>query len=697
MLRRVKPQPRKPQPQVQPPPSPRNFRIAVAAIVLVAFALRLIYVTEIRRIGFFDSPVSDGAVYIERARGIANGDLRGPADFVHAPLYAYVVGAIMKVSGPEPWWSLRIVQIILGSLACGLLAAATRHWFSPRTAIIAALLLALCPAAIFYDGLIQKTSLEIFLTALLLACMAQTERRATLPRFLAVGTIVGLLSLTRQHTVAIVPFVLFWAWKCRPAPARQPLAVAACLATFIAVTAPWITRNRAVLGEFALGTPNFGQNFVMGNHADATGTYFAFRRGFASGEDEQREWTRAAEQAEGRRLSAREVSDHYLNKALTWIRENPGAWLRLSLRKWLMVWNSYEASDTEDFYVYAEYSTLLRTLDHLLHFGVLAPLAAAGIVLTLPRWRQLWFLYAWLFISALATAAFVVFARYRAVLLPVVCIFDAVAIAELIALLRRRQPFVRLDAAAIAVVLLTAIAANWTIYLRRQPHAMSYCNLVTALARTGHNAEALAQAERAIALAPDDVDANVAAGDALVELHRYTEALDRYRRAAAGDPTFARAITGQGSALAGMNRLPEAEKVHRDALKIDPTDRVARQGLATAAARQGRFAEAEKMFRDLLADEPKYAEAWINLGNTYQALNRPDDAAAAYESAVAVRPRSANAWFNLAVLEARRGRSSRAIECFSEVLRIDPSRADARDAVTSLRNNPTPTSRPASR
>ncbi len=690
MICRVKPTPR----NDQPPPSPRNFQIAVAAVVLVALALRLIHLAEIRRIGFFDSPVSDGAVYIERARGIAEGDLRGPADFVHAPLYAYFLGAIMVVAGPEPWWTLRIFQVALGSLACGLLAVASRHWFSARTAIIAAILLALCPAAIFYDGLIQKTSLEIFLTASMLACMAWAERRASLPRFLAVGAIVGLLSLTRQHTVAIVPFILLWAWRCKPVSIRPPMAATACLAAFIAMTGPWIIRNRAVLGEFALGTPNMGQNFVMGNHADATGTYFAFRRGFASGEDEQSEWTRAAEQAEGRRLTPREVSDHYLNKALAWIRQNPGAWLRLTLRKWLMVWNSYEASDTEDFYIYAEYSTTLRIFDRLLHFGVLAPLAAAGIILTLPRWRQLWFLYAWLFISAAATAAFVVFARYRAVLLPVVCIFAAVAIAELIALLRRRQPFARLDAVALAVVLLTAIAANWTIYLRRRPHAMSYCNLVTALARTGRHADALTQAERALALAPDDVDANVAAGDALVELHRFPEALDRYRRAAAGDSTFARAITGQGSALAGMNRLPEAEQAHRAALKIDPKDRVARQGLATAAARQGRLAEAEKMFRELLGDEPRYAEAWINLGNTYQALNRPDDAVAAYERAVAVRPRSANAWFNLGVLEARRGRAPRATECFGQVLQIDPNRADARDAMNSLRSSPSPTTRP---
>src|SRR5262249_42957639 len=255
-----------------------------------------------------------------------------------------------------------------------------------------------------------------------------------------------------------------------------------CVAAMLTVTAPWIIRNRVVLGEFALATPNMGQNFAMGNQAEATGTYLALRRGHANGEDEQREWTRAAEQAEGRRLTAREVSDHYLHLGLSWIRENPAAWVRLTIRKWLMVWNSYEICDTEDYYLYVERAALLHGLDAIYHFGVLCPLAAAGLVLAQPRWRGLWFLYAWLIVSAGATAVFVVFARYRAVLLPVLCIFAAAAIASGLDLIRRRRLFNRRgDAAALTACVIAAILCNWTVFMPRRTQPISYSNHATAL------------------------------------------------------------------------------------------------------------------------------------------------------------------------------------------------------------------------
>src|SRR5262249_26820058 len=124
------------------PPRTARFVPGAVAIVVLALGVRLVYFGEIRTMGFFVSPVSDAAVYIERGRGIAGGDWLGPADFVHAPLYAYVVGAVMRIAGPEPWWTLRVAQAALGAAACGLLAFAGRHWFGPRAGIIAGLILA---------------------------------------------------------------------------------------------------------------------------------------------------------------------------------------------------------------------------------------------------------------------------------------------------------------------------------------------------------------------------------------------------------------------------------------------------------------------------------------------------------------------------------------------------------------------------
>ena len=75
----------------------------------LALLLRLAYLHTIRDIGFFEQPLSDGLIYDQRAQEVAAGDLRGSADFVHAPSYAYVLGGIYWAVGRD-LWAARVVQ-----------------------------------------------------------------------------------------------------------------------------------------------------------------------------------------------------------------------------------------------------------------------------------------------------------------------------------------------------------------------------------------------------------------------------------------------------------------------------------------------------------------------------------------------------------------------------------------------------------
>lgn len=698
-----------------------------AIVVGVACAARLVFLFDVRTIGFFDSPISDAHVFVERARGIVAGDWRGPADFVHAPLYAYFVAAVMKVAGPEPWWALRLVQAALGAAGCGLVAAAGRWWVGTRAGTVAGLLLAVCPAAVFFDGLIQKTSLEIFLTAALLYSMAAQGRRGGIVRSVGIGVVLGLLTLTRQHALAVVPLVAAWLFtvgratgESRPARRAGPgaAAVACCLAAWVLVASPWVVRNRLVLGAWALSTPNLGQNFWMGNSGEASGTYVAWRRGAGSGETEQRAWVRAAEHAIGRTLSSAEVSDYFLRLALDWVRAHPSEWLRLQWKKWLATWNAYEAYDAEDYYLYRERSHLLRGLDAVLHFGLLAPLGLLGAVWIAPHWRRAWFLWGWLAVNALAVAAFVVFARYRAVMLPALCLTGGAGAVGLwhelrlwrgrrsasrAAVDRRGAPAAVLRApkvgaawpdgerpsratriAAAACGVLAGVVCNLRVLHARQPQAQSYVNHAAALSETGRYAEALAEVARALQRSPHDVEALVCAGDVLERQGRFEEALARYEAALAGDASYVRALTGRGNALTGLGRLREAEATYVAALAIESTDRVARRGLATALARQGRLADSLVLFERLAADEPQYAEGHLNMGNALLGLGRIDEAAAAFERAARLRPTWADAWHNLGVAEALRGRRDEAAAALAQALRLDPRKEETRAALEAL-------------
>jgi tetratricopeptide (TPR) repeat protein len=665
--------------------SPWSLWSAVLVFAL-ALTLRLIYLRQISDIGFFRHPVSDGLVYDQRARAIAAGDWLGPADFVHAPLYAYFLGLIHLMGGSGPW-APRIVQAILSAAGCVVLMLAGRRFFDPATGLIAGLLLAVYPPVIFFDGLIQKTSLALFLDVLLLWFVAGGLGEHWRSRCGAAGVVLGLLILTRQNAMTLAPLLIAWLWiegqsrhaSGAPVPRRRLAGIVVFAAALAATLAPWAIRNRVVTGELVLTTPNLGQNFAMGNHPEATGTYLPFKRGRSSGEHEQEEWVKAAEKVAGRHLSAREVSDYYFHAGLAYIKANPLAWLRLTAKKCLMMWNAYEAPDTEDYYLYQEASPLLRGLDRAFHFGVLCPAAMAGVVLTRGRFRRLWFLYAWLVLTTISVAVFVVFARYRCPVAPVLVMLASSAVVETVGTASSGRS--RRLLAPLCIVVLSAGLSNWPVYLERRPYSPSYVNHAVALADQYRDEEALLQLKKAFALAPDDVDAHLVQGSVLLDLGDYEQALVHYQTARQGDPQYNGAYRGIGDALLGRRRYAEASDHYQQALQLEPADHLAMNGLAAAMARQGHYVRAFELLNRALALAPDCSEAYLNLGNTYLATGRADEAARAYQQALHFRPGYADALYNLGVIEASRGRLDRAVELFEDVLSKRPDHREAREAL----------------
>lgn len=138
-----------------------------ALIFLIALAVRLIHVWQIRRSPFFDVLMGDANGYDLWAQRLAAGDWIGSDVFYQAPLYPYFLGVVYAVFGRD-LLIVRIVQAVIGSASCALLGMAGARFFSPRVGLIAGLGLALWAPAIFFDGLIQKSVLDLFLVCVAL-------------------------------------------------------------------------------------------------------------------------------------------------------------------------------------------------------------------------------------------------------------------------------------------------------------------------------------------------------------------------------------------------------------------------------------------------------------------------------------------------------------------------------------------------
>jgi tetratricopeptide (TPR) repeat protein len=668
------------------------FSFSLAIIFVLALGLRVAHLAQIREIGFLRHPTSDGLIYHQRAREIAAGDWLGSADFVHAPGYAYLLGLIYTVAGDGPWGP-RIAQALGGAAACVLLALAARRLFDDRGALLAGVLLAIYPPAIFFDGILQKASLTLLLCTAMLWLAVRAAMQPAWFRWLAAGIALGLLCLTRQNALVLVPLLALWAalssgdrgtLHTSPRRAnRRAIDAVVVLVAALATLAPWAARNRVVTGSWTLTTPNLGQNFAMGNHPDATGTYLPQRRGYGSAEREQRAWTRAAEKALGRRLSPAEVSDYYRDAALTWIRDNPGAWLQLTLRKTLMTWGAYEAPDTEDYYLYLTRASLLRFLDTIWHFGVLAPLAAMGILLTRDRWRRLWPLYGWLLLNTLAVAAFVVFARYRLPLVPVCVMFAAAGISSAARALGERR--LRSLAIPVATAVVIAAASNWPIHHPRRPQVAGYLNHARALADGQRYTEAADETRRALALDSRNVDASLMLGSIQLDVGDLDGAYVSFESARANDPDEPTAQRGLGDTWAARGDLARAGEHYRRALALDPEDVATLTALGGIEARAGRLNDAHRLLTRAIALEPRYARAHLNLGSTYLSAGRMDQAVAAYEQALSIAPDFVDALFNLGIVALQRGQGERAVAHLERALALRPQREDIRAALAQAR------------
>ena len=140
---------------------------------MLAFSVRLVHIWQIHAAPFFSVLMGDSHGYDEWAQRIAGGEWIGHEVFYQAPFYPYLLGVIYAVAG-RSLLLVRIVQSLIGSVSCVLLVLAGARPFSTRVGLAAGLMLALYAPAIFFDGLLQKSTLDVFFVSLALWLVSRT-------------------------------------------------------------------------------------------------------------------------------------------------------------------------------------------------------------------------------------------------------------------------------------------------------------------------------------------------------------------------------------------------------------------------------------------------------------------------------------------------------------------------------------------
>lgn len=435
-------------------------------------------------------------------------------------------------------------------------------------------------------------------------------------------------------------------------------------------------RNLKVGGELVLITAQLGPNFYIGNSPEADGTYVPLRGGHGDARFERQDATELAEQALGRSLSAREVSRYWLGRALDYIVSQPADWLWLFGKKWLLAWNVFEVEDADDFYLYQEWSSVLGVLGWVMNFGLLAPLAAVGFLLTLRRWRQLSVLYLLLGSFAASVALIYVFGRYRFPLVPMLALFAGAAVAEASAVFRERRVSEGLAGALVGFA--AAAIVHWPLLGRPGPSAAGYNNLGNALAKQGRIGEATESYEQALRLEPSSVPAHYNLGNLLAQEGNLRKAAYHYGEAIRLSPDFPEPYWNLGNVLAQEGDLEKAIELFRKGVAISPRRAEGHFYLGTALAKQGQLSEAVNHLERAIAIKPDYAEAYHHLGAVQAAQGRLDKAVELFERALNIQPRLAEVHESLALAFSQMGEREKAVKHYEEAIRILKSRQKAR-------------------
>ena len=521
----------------------------------------------------------DSEVYVRLARQAAAGDwLLGHEAYFVSPFYVYFLAVVFLFSGSS-LLAAKIVQIVLGAAAVGLIFATAATWYGRRAAGVAGALAAVTGVLTFNEVLLLQSAVDPFLTALASYLVVRALVTDRLTRFATAGLALGVFVTNRPNVLAWAA-VLVVLLAVVPLSRKSLLRAAVLVAGLLVVLGPVAVRNRAVSGEWILVSSHGGLNFYIGNNADADGTYHAVPGIAPDIAGQVRDARTVAETAAGRPLRASEVSRYFYRRAWDWIVLRPGAALRLFLRKLAYCFNAVDLSLN---YSYAYYRRDEATLLRVLVVGpwLLVPLGLVGLV-AVPRRtgaHGFWIWAAFVPVYAVSVAAFFVSGRYRLPLLVPLCVGAGAALVWLgeVARARRARPLLL---AATALILLGG-GANWNWRLD-DGRSEERTQMIVRLVDGGRFDEA-----RAI----------------LEEARRAEPARSEIRQA------LARVHESEGVAASLAGRHAEGAADLERAVQLDPESASAQLNLAVAYAQLGRHGEARTHAEQALRLRPDYPQA----------------------------------------------------------------------------------------
>ncbi len=397
-------------------------RVWLLGILGLALVIRLVYLWQYASLPDWEFLTVDNWYHHNWARTIADGNVAGDTTYFRAPFYVWCLGLLYAVFS-ESLWTGRLFGLVIGLVSVGLTCRLGSKLFDRRIGLVAALLHAVYPMAVYLESeLLLDPLFTLFMQLVLIKTVSWYERPDLRNTFL-LGVLIGLAAITRPTVLVFVPVllaVILWQNKRVVRPLLKIFGLVVGIALLIL---PITVRNLLVADDPVLIASQGGINLYIGNHLEADGLSAAMPDPL--GHNWQiSDITFLAEQDRNEQLSPGEVSSYWTDQTLTvWVEHRLHS-LELFGRKLLYNFTGERVSNNRALDVHFHLVPLLHY--HPFNFTVLFALVGLGVVgaARLPSGRLL-LLLAVVYLAA--TALFFFAERFRMPLLPPYFVIAAAA------------------------------------------------------------------------------------------------------------------------------------------------------------------------------------------------------------------------------------------------------------------------------
>ena len=681
------------------------------AIFILAILIRLLYLNQIASTPVYYGLAMDSDKYDTLATYILQGNFTHK-DFIYLnPLYPFFLALIYLIFG-QSHFPVALIQATFDSFSCMLVYYIAAAFFNKRVGIIAAFIYACYGIAIFYTGILLAPTVVIFLTLLFVASLIAAEQKRAIFIFFISGILLGFSVLARPNVILflfLLPLWFFAVLRQKIGTRKSVRGMIYLLTGFFIITSLITVRNYFIEKKLSPFSAQGGINFYIGNNPEATG-FFMSPQGISSTPVEQVLTSiEYAEQEAGGTLTTSEASRYWLFKGISFIKEYPLDAFLLYIKKCTFFWRKEEIPINIHFQLCKNLFPIFRL--PLISFGMIAPFAILGIILSLKRWKSTLLITLFAFSYMLSVIVFFVSARYRLPTVPFLIIFSSYALYRSFEVVRAKGIKEIAVWGIVLILLFIGIHKDFKCYALNFSHvhynnlgsiyrkngeldkaistykealsinpnfAEAYSNLGITYVDKGMFSEAIIQYGKALTINPDLLEAHNNLGIAHYKKGEFDKAIFEYKKALSIRSHYAEVHSNLGSAYLKKGELDKAILEYKKALSINPDYAEARSNLGIAHSHKKEKLDKEiAAYKKFLADNPNLAEAHYNLGVVYGNKGMLDEAISEYKKALTIEPNLVNAHINLGSAYRKKGMLDEAIAEGKRALNLDPKEADA--------------------